>query len=176
MTTGRPALGSALLRGLRCRCPQCGLGRVFPRGFRPRRSCERCGWRYERGVGHFLGGNEINLVVTFPVGVAAYLVASQFFGDAIGSPLIAGFTAGCFGVLFSRPSRVLFYALDCWADPLRPEDGADDGGSASVAPGPFPVGSLRLGGPLRFPADGLRDLSAQRDRERRSGPGPLRRA
>lgn len=155
MAPASPTLGKALWRGLRCRCPRCGQGRVFARRFRPERACRLCAWRFERGSGYFLGGNEINLVVTFPVGIAAYLVAYSLLGDSLLPPLLAAAATGAFGVFFSRPSRSLFYALDCWADPEH-EDGADDGGSAGLGfPRPFPEGSVRLDGPPRLPADGL---------------------
>ncbi|TAH39759.1 MAG: hypothetical protein EYC70_02935 [Planctomycetota bacterium] len=142
----QPSLWRALGRGLCCRCPLCGKGRVFPRGFRPQRCCAACGWRYERGSGYFLGGNEINLVATFPVGVGAYLVAQSVLGDGVLAPLVGGLAAGLFALAFARPARALFYALDCWADPLRPDD--DDHGSSRDWTGrrtdPFPVGSVCL--------------------------------
>jgi uncharacterized protein (DUF983 family) len=34
---------SALLRGFRCRCPQCGEGKLFGRFLKPVAACEACG-------------------------------------------------------------------------------------------------------------------------------------
>jgi uncharacterized protein (DUF983 family) len=36
-------LGQAMLRGLRCRCPACGEGRLFGRYLKPVASCSACG-------------------------------------------------------------------------------------------------------------------------------------
>jgi uncharacterized protein (DUF983 family) len=41
-TSERP-LGRALLRGLRCRCPACGEGRLFRRYLKPVDQCATCG-------------------------------------------------------------------------------------------------------------------------------------
>jgi uncharacterized protein (DUF983 family) len=41
-TAERP-LGRALLRGLRCRCPACGEGRLFRRYLKPVDRCRICG-------------------------------------------------------------------------------------------------------------------------------------
>jgi len=38
----RPGLGQAMVRGLRGRCPSCGVGRLFARYLKPAQSCPAC--------------------------------------------------------------------------------------------------------------------------------------
>jgi uncharacterized protein (DUF983 family) len=42
----RPAIFRSVLRGLRLRCPRCGAGRLFGRGYRLRERCGACGLVY----------------------------------------------------------------------------------------------------------------------------------
>ena len=54
----------ALLRGLLRRCPRCGQGKLFKRWFTFPKTCPRCGLRFEREEGAFLGSLTINYGVT----------------------------------------------------------------------------------------------------------------
>jgi uncharacterized protein (DUF983 family) len=51
-------------RGLLKRCPICGSGKLFTGWFRMKERCPRCGYRFEREEGFFLGAYVINLGVT----------------------------------------------------------------------------------------------------------------
>ncbi len=55
-----------LLRGLACRCPNCGGGTLFAEGhlFRVNPSCPTCGLKFEKGEGTFLGPFALNYGVT----------------------------------------------------------------------------------------------------------------
>src|SRR5947209_18604961 len=53
-----------LIRGLLLRCPYCGKGKLFRRGFKMYEKCPVCGWRYEREEGYWTGAVAVNLVVT----------------------------------------------------------------------------------------------------------------
>jgi uncharacterized protein (DUF983 family) len=147
MPTNRADVLRVLRRGLAKRCPSCGLGHVFSRGLATAVSCGYCGWRFERCPGHWVGGNEINLLVTFPVGVAAFVVAALFLG--LGPPAVAVATAatGVFSVAFHRSARGLFFAfdylVDASPDSSPPDDDARedrrDGPSAPAPAFPPPV-------------------------------------
>jgi uncharacterized protein (DUF983 family) len=59
-----PTILIALMRGLLRRCPRCGQGRLFRRWFNFPKTCPRCGLRFEREEGAFLGSLTINYAVT----------------------------------------------------------------------------------------------------------------
>src|SRR5437879_1468200 len=52
------------VRGLLLRCPHCGKGKLFRRGFSMYEKCPVCGWRYEREEGYWTGAMAVNLVVS----------------------------------------------------------------------------------------------------------------
>src|SRR6059058_868718 len=53
-----------LLRGLRLRCPVCGLSSIFQRPFKVRHHCPACGALFQREAGFFVGAIMVNVVVT----------------------------------------------------------------------------------------------------------------
>ena len=54
----------ALGRGLRLRCPVCGVGRLFRTLFGMREACLHCGVSYGREAGFWLGSMDINLTLS----------------------------------------------------------------------------------------------------------------
>lgn len=60
----------SLGRGLRKRCPRCGVGGLFPSWFALRATCPRCDLRFEKEEGGYLGAMTLN----FTVAVLAWLV------------------------------------------------------------------------------------------------------
>ncbi|MGH9441700.1 MAG: DUF983 domain-containing protein [Thermoanaerobaculia bacterium] len=54
----------ALLRGLRLRCPVCGGGRLFRSALTMNSECARCGVRFDREAGLWLGSMDINLTIS----------------------------------------------------------------------------------------------------------------
>ena len=57
----------ALGRGLRLRCPVCGVGRLFRTFFGMREACLHCGVSYGREAGFWLGSMDINLTISLLV-------------------------------------------------------------------------------------------------------------
>ena len=55
MNTGAPKLTILLWRGARCRCPQCGQGRLFKHWLAMHEHCGPCGLRYLRDQGDLWG-------------------------------------------------------------------------------------------------------------------------
>ena len=55
---------TTLLRGLRLRCPVCGLSSIFQRPFKVRHHCPACGALFQREEGFFVGAIMVNVVVT----------------------------------------------------------------------------------------------------------------
>lgn len=62
MDTGRAK--RILLRGLKLRCPDCGLGPLYRSLFRMHTHCEYCDLIYEREQGHFIGAIYIKVIAT----------------------------------------------------------------------------------------------------------------
>ena len=54
---------TAILRGLRKRCPRCGERDTFVSWFQTRKTCPRCELRFEKEEGGFLGAMTLNYVV-----------------------------------------------------------------------------------------------------------------
>jgi len=104
---------ATLLRGLRLRCPVCGLSPVFQRPFKVRHHCPECGALFQREEGFFVGALMINVVTT----EAAVLVAFAVFLLALGGqdpltlPLLFA-VALLFPVAFYHHSWSLWLSAD----------------------------------------------------------------
>lgn len=119
---------ATMLRGLRLRCPCCGVGPIFRGYFAMNARCAHCGRLFDRAPGYLLGS------IYFNYGVTAVLVVAIYFGlyftDTLrGTPLLALLTA--FGVLFPlwffRYARGLWIAFDERWDPWPNEEEARRG-------------------------------------------------
>ena len=115
-----------LIRGLLLRCPNCGKGKLFRRGFTMYEKCPVCGWRYEREEGYWTGAVAVNLVVTellialvaVPLAVALALAQKPVtLLVIIGLPLpfILPF-------LFFRHAKSLWMSIDFIVHPVDPEE------------------------------------------------------
>jgi uncharacterized protein (DUF983 family) len=69
-TPTTPTVFAMLLRGLTKHCPWCGRGKLFRRWFTMAERCPRCGLKFEREEGAFLGSLAINFGVTGLVFIA----------------------------------------------------------------------------------------------------------
>ena len=68
---------AVLWRGIRLRCPVCGMGRLFRTYFRMHEACSCCGVRFAREHGQWVGSLDINtFVVAFGL-----MIASAFAPD-----------------------------------------------------------------------------------------------
>ena len=54
----------ALWRGIRLRCPVCGRGKLFRTYLAMNSECSRCGVRFDREAGLWLGSMDINLTIS----------------------------------------------------------------------------------------------------------------
>src|SRR5437867_509129 len=63
-----------LRRGLKLKCPDCGLGPLYRKAFRMHTHCEYCGLIYEREQGYFVGAIYINVIATESLLLGALLV------------------------------------------------------------------------------------------------------
>lgn len=60
----QPKTGTRLIRALQRRCPRCG-GKAFDGWYRMKEHCEKCGLRFEREPGYWVGAVTINTAVIF---------------------------------------------------------------------------------------------------------------
>jgi uncharacterized protein (DUF983 family) len=159
-----PSPSAVLLRALRLRCPACGRGRVFRRGFERAPDCGSCGRRLDRDEGHWLGGSEIHMVLAFgaSVAVAFPLVLAFDLPGAALDALALLHLAGSIAIY--RHARALFLALDYALDPSG-EARPGPGGGREPPGGPAPA-------PVPAPAGGRRFLTEERGEIR---PQPVRR-
>ena len=113
--------------GLARRCPVCGQGGLFTRWFTMVERCPRCGLRFERIEGHWLGALGLNTIVSFAalfVVVVAGLVLSHPGYAMVPLAGAAGATAILVPLAFYPFSKTLWTAIDLLMRPLAPGEAA----------------------------------------------------
>jgi len=114
-------LGRALLR----RCPRCGEGGLFRRWFSMVESCPRCGLRFEREEGAFLGSLSLNYAVTGLALIALLVVWMVVWYPDLDARVA---TIGALAVLAVVPavfypfSKTLWAAIDLLLHRMDPQD------------------------------------------------------
>lgn len=108
---------SAVLRGLRRRCPICGQGRIFRTWFRMHTDCNVCKYNLERPPGYFLGSTYINYGITALTCTASFVVLRFGYGWPR-ETLLTILLPFCviFPIVFFPFARSLWLSLDCWFD------------------------------------------------------------
>jgi len=119
----RPGLAPAktLRRGLTMACPVCGQRGQFHRWFTIAESCRRCGLRFERLQGHWLGSIALNTTFSFFVMLVVLtgsLIATYpEFG--VTRLLIINLPMAIVAPIFFLPmAKTLWTAVDLLARPL----------------------------------------------------------
>ncbi len=117
-----------LRRGLRLRCPECGVSPVF-RAARKTRSvrdwvtpldgCPRCGYAYERESGYFLIATwGIHYFTVTALGLAVGLLVDWWFPMRLWLLVaVAAVPTVLFGFVFARYAKSLYLAIDHYFDP-----------------------------------------------------------
>jgi uncharacterized protein (DUF983 family) len=121
-------LGRLLRRGLARRCPLCGAGGLFRRWFTIVDRCPRCGFRFERVEGHWLGALGMNTMVSFAAVLVAVVVGfAVSYSDESPTTAIVGIvaTAVVVPLAFYPVSKTLWSAIDLAMRPLEPDDDVD---------------------------------------------------
>lgn len=115
-------------RGLRKRCAICGEGGLFERWFRMRSHCPRCGTRFEREPGFFIGALFINFALTEVV-MFAWLAGCAL--ATLPSPDVALLVGGSIVICIVLPlllypsSKTLWFAIHVAMQPLDPDEEAE---------------------------------------------------
>ena len=100
----RPTLAEALVRGMRKRCPACGLGKAFLSWFKMADTCPQCGYSFSREEGYWVGALIVNIAVAeawFALLFAAVVLATM--PDVAWRPLLV------VGVVTNTLLPALFY-------------------------------------------------------------------
>ena len=110
---------SALLwRAVRLRCPVCGEGKLFRGWFRTHPQCQRCGFRFERSPGYWLGSIFVNYGLTALIVTIGFF--ALFFSEALPQEWIMRLLlAFCvlFPLWFFRYARSIWIGIDIYFDP-----------------------------------------------------------
>lgn len=118
MSMATPA-SSAFTAALRQLCPRCREGPIFSHWLRMHSHCPRCGLRFEREPGYFLGAMYFSYPLSVPILgllllVWYLLLPAWRIEFLIG---LAGFSYLPFMPLVFRYSRVLWIYFERWASP-----------------------------------------------------------
>jgi uncharacterized protein (DUF983 family) len=95
-------------RGLGNRCPNCGGATLFQKGtwFEVNKACTKCGLRFERDEGFFIGSMSLNYGVTLVCFLTPVMLLA--YKGVIGTTaaiIVAGVGSVAFPMLFYRSSR-----------------------------------------------------------------------
>jgi uncharacterized protein (DUF983 family) len=126
-------------RGLRLRCPECGVSPIFVPArrvrsvwdwFTPLDGCPRCGYAYEREEGYFLLAVwGVNYGVVAGLGLIVSFALDHFFGlSTIKQIFFVIAPMPLLSFLIARHAKSLFIALDHYCDPhLKDPPGKREG-------------------------------------------------
>ncbi|HEX6299057.1 MAG TPA: DUF983 domain-containing protein [Acidimicrobiia bacterium] len=116
--------GQAIGRGLRRRCPRCGE-RAFEGWFRMREHCSRCGLRFEREPGYWVGAVIINTTAIFATFLLVFggMVLATYpnvpWGLVLGVTAIANIVVP---IVFYPISKSLWLGMELSWHPLEDEE------------------------------------------------------
>lgn len=120
----QPSTGSRLGRALRRRCPRCGEP-AFDSWFRMHEHCSRCGLRFEREPGYWVGAVTINTIVIFGTFLIVFggMVVLTWPDVPWVTVLILTALANVLIPTFFYPlSKTTWLALEMSWHPLEPEE------------------------------------------------------
>jgi len=107
-------------RGVKLRCPECGLGNLYRAPFRMRSRCEFCDLVYEREQGYFVGAIYVNVIVTESLllgSLLIYVLLARDISETIIAILIV--LAMILPLAFFHHSRSLWMSIDHILNPER---------------------------------------------------------
>ncbi|MDH4278965.1 MAG: DUF983 domain-containing protein [Acidimicrobiia bacterium] len=120
-----PSTASLLRRGLTGLCPACGAGGQHRWLVRIRPTCKRCGLRFERIEGHFIGAVGMNTIMslgTLLITLVVSLVVTFPEFPVVKLVVINVAVATLAPILFFPLSRMLWTAIDIAMRPLEPDE------------------------------------------------------
>ena len=130
----RPSPLLMLVRGLFRRCPNCGGGKLFRNWLAMKEQCPRCGLRFEREEGFFLGAYVVNFGVVL-VALAVFCIVGVIV--TLPDPPVVALTAiGMIGsaaiaIGFYPVSKTFWSAIDLIMTPVKPGETREAAGDPS---------------------------------------------
>jgi uncharacterized protein (DUF983 family) len=115
--SGWPRFRTLLKRALTRRCPQCGARGIFRTYLSLRDQCPRCGYRFEREEGYFLGAYAVNLIAAEFITIALlvyFLVRTAYSWVTLEFIFIP--LAVILPILFFPFARTLWMVIDLMID------------------------------------------------------------
>jgi uncharacterized protein (DUF983 family) len=138
----RSPISQAVRRGLRCRCPRCGRGRLFKRPWRVAVRCCFCRLPFYRESGYFVGAMYLNFIISAVVATILFLLAGAlrlWRGFPLRDQLAIWITLSVLWCLvLMRSSYGLWINLDFW---ISPWDEGASGDSEAVGLDQHPRGT-----------------------------------
>ena len=105
-------------RGLRLRCPRCGVGALYVKPFNMYDNCAHCDLKFEREQGYFIGAIYINYAATVAIAVPGFFLLDTFAQISINQQLALWVPfAVIFPLLFFHHSRSLWLVMDHFFNP-----------------------------------------------------------
>lgn len=106
------------MRGLRLRCPACGLGRLYKSFFQMRDGCNYCDLVFVREQGYFVGAIYLNVIATEFLIFSAYIALTLMLRvpDELTYTILFSL-ALVLPIIFNRHARSLWLSLDYVLDP-----------------------------------------------------------
>ncbi len=121
--TPTPSRGVLFWRGITRACGACGRRRLTRRGVTLREECPRCGFRFERKPGHFVGAVGMSTIVTFGLLLITLVVGIGLtWPDIRPAPLLIPMLpiAVLVPIFFHPTAKTLWVAIDLMMNPLEP--------------------------------------------------------
>jgi len=118
MSRGMPS-GSAIVAVLRQRCPRCRQGPIFSGRLSMNECCPRCGLRFEREPGYFLGAMYFSYALSIPI-LGLLILAEHLLLPDWRIDVVIGLAALAyvpFMPMVFRYSRVFWIYFERWANP-----------------------------------------------------------
>ncbi len=120
-------IGVLLRRGLTLACGVCGQRGLFGRWrlFDMVDTCPRCGLRFERMEGHWLGAVAVNTVISAALVLTSLILAMVALGTGTTTWIllaICGPFGTVFPILFDPFSRTLWTSIDLMMRPAGPDE------------------------------------------------------
>jgi len=106
------------MRGLRLRCPACGLGLLYRSFFQMRDECDYCGLVFVREQGYFVGAIYLNVIATESLIFSAYVALTFWLrvADEVTYTILFSL-ALALPLFFNRHARSVWLSLDYVLDP-----------------------------------------------------------
>jgi len=112
-----------LWRGATRACAVCGQRGLTRRWVVLRDDCPRCGFRFERKPGHFVGAVGISTIITFGLLLISLIAGIALtWPDVSALPLLAVMLpiAVLVPIVLHPTAKTLWVAIDLWMKPLEP--------------------------------------------------------